>query len=81
MTEVNFGSCAHYIGVDGEAHCPLIKGLPPIRAWRDGLDHFDQTDLKINTNNAHCPKRNGDFTPKLTGQLAGLQQHRSGAKF
>jgi hypothetical protein len=52
VTEVNFGSCAHYIG--GGAHCPLIKGLPPIRAWGGGLGHFDQAHLEINSNTLVC---------------------------
>jgi hypothetical protein len=48
---VNFGSCAHYIGTGGGARCPLIKRLPPIRAWGGGLGHFDQPHLEINSNN------------------------------
>jgi hypothetical protein len=36
LTKANFGSRAIYIGVGGGDHCPLIKGLPPMRAW--GMD-------------------------------------------
>jgi hypothetical protein len=50
MVEANFGSRAHYIGAGSGAHCPLIKGLLPIRTWGGGLGHFDQAHLEINSN-------------------------------
>jgi hypothetical protein len=51
--ETNFGSRAHYIDAGGKTHCPLMKGLPPIKTWGGELGHFDQAHLDINSNTIH----------------------------
>jgi hypothetical protein len=50
-TEVKFGSCAHYIGTGGGAHCPLIKGITPDQGMRGGLGPLWPSPLEINSNN------------------------------
>jgi hypothetical protein len=37
---VNIDSHAHYIDIDGSAHCPLIKRITPGKDMRGGLDAF-----------------------------------------
>jgi hypothetical protein len=39
--EANFGLRAHYIGIDGGATAPLIKGLPWSRHGKVDLAFFD----------------------------------------
>jgi hypothetical protein len=50
LAGVNLSSCVHYIGADGEAHCPLIEGIAPDLGMGGGLGPLWPSPLKINSN-------------------------------
>jgi hypothetical protein len=65
VADANFDSRVHYLGGGGGAHCPLIKGVPPIRAWGGGVGHFDQAHLEINSNILHLNFHGSILNSKL----------------
>ena len=54
-----------FIGAGGGGPLPSELGMPPIRAWGEGLGHLDQVQREINPNNLSLDLRGSILNSKL----------------
>jgi hypothetical protein len=69
LAKVNLSSRAHYIGVGGGSHYPLIEGIAPNQGMGSGLGPLWPSPLEINSNILHLDLHGPILNSKLKTKI------------